>query len=337
MSEGSTVPWVFLGSSSFAASILTDLVRRFSFRPVLVVTRPDKPAGRGWKLTPPPVADAARALDLPLAQEDAVNSPDFIASLASTGARMGLVVAFGRILSDKLLASLPLGFFNVHLSLLPELRGAAPVPWAIARGYSRTGVTVFKIVRELDAGPILSAAEVPIRPSDTASDLFERLYEPSLELAADALRRVPAGDFVLTPQDHSRATFAPRVTREHGRLDPAVPAWKLERLVRAFRDYPGTFAFWHSGFDPARAAGSRVLRIRILDVSLPLEPDTGHSAGYVFRAHPKEGLFVQAGLGVLRIDSLRPEGRSTMSGPEFVRGYRVREGDFVLKYGKEGQ
>jgi len=296
-----------------------------------VVTRQDKPAGRGLKLTSPPVRCAADELGIKCLQPKTVNAPEFIETVRESGADVALVMAFGQILSQALLDSLRRGFYNVHLSLLPELRGAAPVPWAIARGYSTTGVTVFKIVRELDAGPILNAVQIAIAQDDTTESIFAKLFEPCVDLALDSMARLDS-DVSLVEQNHSLATFAPKVTADNGSLNFMVPAWRMKKLVQAFKDYPGTYAYWHSGYSPAIGEGHRKTRLRILDVSLPLEPDTGHSAGRIICANPKLGFDVQAGAGIVRIESLRPEGRTTMSGTDFLRGYRPKEGDFLLHY-----
>jgi methionyl-tRNA formyltransferase len=322
--------FIFFGSSDFSARLLSSICRR-GFRPLFVVTRQDKPAGRGLHMHSPPVKVAADGLGITVLQPKSVNSPDFIRTIRDSGARVAIVVAFGQILSQALIDSLPLGFFNVHLSLLPELRGAAPVPWAIARGYTISGVTLFRIVRELDAGPILNAVQVPIEHNETTESLFEKLFDPSIELACDGLVTLNK-DVELIPQDDTRATFAPKILPEHGSLNFTLPAWKLQMLVRAFAEYPGAYAMWHSGYSPEMSIGRKIVRLRILDVSLSLVPDTGHSAGRIIRAHPKDGLYVQAGLGVVHIECLRPEGKKTMSGLEFVRGYRPQEGDFLLPY-----
>ncbi len=285
-------------------------------------------------MTSPPVKDAALRFDIPVLQPETVNTPDFISLVSSSGANLAIVVAFGQILSSKLLKSLPLGFFNIHLSLLPELRGAAPVQWSIAKGLKKTGVTIFRIVRELDAGPILCCEEVDILPSDTTRTLFDKLYEPSLNLVVKALEQL-CGDYCLVDQIHEKASVAPKLESDHGLVDFRLPAWKIERMVRGFGAEPGTYAFLHSNYDPVRGNGDKVIRVRFLNVT-PIEmPDWGKMPGIVISASPRDGMIVQAGLGVLRLDEIRPNGRKTMSSAEFVRGYPASAGDIFLTHGTE--
>jgi methionyl-tRNA formyltransferase len=241
---------VFLGTSEFAAAVLARLAGTPAdpapHRPVLVLTRPNRPAGRGRKLTPPPVAEAARALGLPLAQPERVNDPSSLDLIADASPEVLLVCAFGALIKEPLLSAyVPL---NVHPSLLPRWRGAAPIERAIMAGDPRTGVSIMRLTAGLDSGPICAAAQEPIHPHDTYGSLAPRLQRLAGDLLAqtlDALSRARVGEgelegeFAFAEQDERLATYAEKIDAPARTLDPHRPAVELERVVRALHPHIG--------------------------------------------------------------------------------------------------
>ncbi len=226
---------VFLGTSDFAAAVLEQLARSDAHRPALVLTRPDRPRGRGRRLTPPPVAERARALGLALEQPESVNAPDARASIAAAAGGHGTLVvcAFGALLKEPLLSQHEI--LNVHPSLLPRWRGAAPIERAIMAGDTHTGVSIMRLTAGLDSGPVCLAAGEPIGPEDTFGSLAERLQRLGGELLLRALRERPP----FVEQEEAGATYAEKIGAAERLLDPARPAVELERAVRALQPHIG--------------------------------------------------------------------------------------------------
>ena len=224
-----------MGTSAFAVTVLERLAAG-PHRPVLVVTRPDRPRGRGRKLQPPPVADAARELGIEVFQPDAVNDEAACDRIAAAEPEEVLICAYGALLKDPLLSAHPM--LNVHPSLLPRWRGAAPVERAIEAGDAVTGVTIMRPVAELDAGPMCLQAEEPIRPDDDYGGLAPRLASLAGELLVRVLDERPE----CRPQPDEGVTYAAKIEPGDRRLDPALPAAELERRVRALNPHIGTWA-----------------------------------------------------------------------------------------------
>jgi methionyl-tRNA formyltransferase len=223
---------VYLGTSAFAAGVLERLAAT-SHRPALVVTRPDRPAGRGRRLTPPPVAGLARRLGLDLDQPEDVNGPGARARIAAAAPEVVVVCAFGAILREPLLSEFEL--LNVHPSLLPRWRGAAPIERAIMAGDAETGVCIMRVTAGLDSGPVCLAAAEPIRPDDTYGTLAARLEEVAASLLVRALDERPE----CVEQDEARATYADKISAADRTLDPDAPAAEQERVVRALHPHIG--------------------------------------------------------------------------------------------------
>jgi methionyl-tRNA formyltransferase len=223
---------VYLGTSDFAAAVLARLADS-PHRPSLVVTRPDRPRGRGRKLAAPPVADTARELGLELYQPDSVNDEPARARIDAERPEAVCVCAFGALIKDPLLSAYPI--LNVHPSLLPRWRGAAPIERAIMAGDEETGVSIIRLTAGLDSGPICLQEREPIAPRDTYGTLSERLQSMSGELLVQALDEAPP----FTEQDEALATYAGKITPADRRLDPARPARELERVVRALKPHIG--------------------------------------------------------------------------------------------------
>jgi methionyl-tRNA formyltransferase len=231
---------VFLGTSDFAAAVLTDLAGAAggAHRPALVITRPDRPAGRGRKLSSPPVARAARELGLELAQPGSVNAQDARLLIAATRPQAVLVCAFGALISEPLLSEHEL--LNLHPSLLPRWRGAAPLERAIMAGDERTGVSIMRVSAGLDSGPVCLVAQEPIGAQDTYGSLAPRLQRLGSRLLVETLERLQGGERLeFVEQDEQEATYAEKVAAADRLLDPARPAVESERTVRALHPHIG--------------------------------------------------------------------------------------------------
>jgi methionyl-tRNA formyltransferase len=289
---------VFLGTSDFAAAVLERLAGT-PHRPALVVTRPDRPRGRGRKLAAPPVAEQARALGLELDQPDDVNSDEARARIAAAAPEAVCVCAFGALVREPLLSAYPM--LNVHPSLLPRWRGAAPVERAIMAGDGETGVSIMQLVAALDAGPVAARAAEPIRLDDTYGTLARRLQDLGGDLLVAALDGFPP-EFV--PQPEAGATYAEKIGPQDRRLDPARPAAELERTVRALHPHIGAQVELPDG---------QPLRIH---EAAPAE-ETDVPTGLVQR----DGrLLLGAADGALELRVVQPPGGKPMAAGDFLRG-----------------
>jgi methionyl-tRNA formyltransferase len=324
---------LFWGTPDFAVPSLRALDDE-GFEVVGVVTRPDRPAGRGRRPAPSPVRETAEQLGLPVLTPELPRGPDFLDGLRVLAPDVSVVVAYGHILRPEVLEVPPLGSINVHASLLPELRGAAPVHWAIARGHASTGITVMRMVAAMDAGPILHQVREPIFPDETATELSTRLSELGAEALVEALTLMTAGQLQEVEQDHALATFAPKVDRQTARVDWSRPAGELAWHVRGMDAVPGAWSELDGApvklFRPAAVQGMRP----VAD-----EPGSGHgngapapssdappAPGTVLRADAQEGLVVAAGSGALSLAEVQPPGRRRMGARDWISGRSVRPG-----------
>ena len=289
---------VYLGTSPFAVTVL-ERVADSEHRPLAVVTRPDRPRGRGRKVAAPPVAEAARELGIELLQPDSVNSDDARAAIGALRPDAVLICAFGAFIREPLLSEFPM--LNVHPSLLPRWRGAAPVERAIDAGDDRTGVSIMRPVAEMDAGPVCLQREEPIEPDDTYGTLAPRLARLGGDLLVEALDTRPP--FEDQPDDG--VTLADKITAEDRRLDPARTPAELERRVRALSPHLGA---WVELPD-----GDRMGVRRARDANDQLEPG---------RVHADDGrlLYGCAG-GALELLEVKPPGRRTMDAGAWLRGH----------------
>jgi methionyl-tRNA formyltransferase len=301
---------LFMGSAAFAVPTLQALVCS-SHKVIEVVTQPDKPAGRGRHLTACPAAQAAQEAGLPLFQPRSVKSADALEHFAKLQPDLIIVVAYGKILPRALLDLPPQGCINVHASLLPKFRGAAPINWAIANGERETGVTTMRISEELDAGDILLARATPIGEEETASELHDRLALLGAELLLETIAALKARALVPMPQDHARATYAPLLKKEDGHIDWAMPAREIANRVRGFTPWPGAFCMAEGG----------VLRIHAARAA---EVHDGVPAGTILETSPR--LLVACGEGALEIMALQSEGGRRMAAQDFLRGHKLQEG-----------
>lgn len=280
---------------------------------VAVVTQPDRPAGRGRAVRPGPIKAVAEEEGIPVLQPEKPRGEEFVARIRDLEPEISVVAAYGEILTEEVLSVPPRGSVNVHASLLPELRGAAPVNWAIIRGARHSGVTIMRMVRELDAGPVLYRVAVELTPDLTAGELYEMLSEIGATALVEALAQLEAGALSEEPQVHEHATYAPKMTREGARLDWRLPAKELDRWIRGCDPWPGA---WTSLGDRA---------VQVFGPSLVGVASEG-PPGTVLAADSKQGLVVATGSGAVRLAEVKPAGRSRMTAEAWIHGRGVLEG-----------
>jgi methionyl-tRNA formyltransferase len=301
---------LFFGTPDFAVPSLRALHALADV--ACVVTQPDRPKGRGMKLAPPPVKVLATQLGIPVVQPSKVRTPEFAASLRELKADVAVVIAYGRILPPAVLTAPRLGSVNVHASLLPKLRGAAPIQWAIVRGETETGVCLMQMDEGLDTGPVLACAKLAIDPDETAGELSPRLAALGAELVTRELPRLLAGELAPAPQDHARASIAPLLKKEDGAVDWSLPARAVHDRVRGLSPWPSAY----TQLDGARI---KLHRTRVCD-----EQRAHAEPGAVLRAS-RDLIEVACGTGSLQLLELQLEGGRRLSAAEFCAGHPLSE------------
>ncbi len=318
---------LFWGTPDFAVPTLRALTDE-GHDVLAVVTQPDRPRGRGRELQPPPVKVVAEEEGIPVLQPQRPRGEAFLEQIRALEPDISVVIAYGHILVEEVLDVPNHGSWNVHASLLPELRGAAPIHWAIARGDRETGVTIMRMAKGMDAGPILHQISVPIEEGETSSELSIRLSEIGAEAMIEALT-VLALDPTVQPreQEHELATFAPKVSREVARIDWSRSAVELECHVRAMDEVPGAWTSW-------RGQGLKLFRPTVVDgesaTAAGAEADSGPAApGTVLRADPgaAPALVVATGTGAIGFSEAQPPGKRRMEVEAWLRGRGAEVGD----------
>ena len=305
---------IFMGTAELSCASLEILAANPAFQVLAVVTQPDKPKGRDLKLTPSPVKVLGEKLNLPVLQPLKARDENFIAELRALKPDLMVVVAYGQILPQTLLDVPPHGCLNVHTSLLPKYRGAAPIQWAIADGEPETGVTIMQMDAGLDTGPILSIRRTPILPTDDSQVLHDRLAQLGAELLVATIPEYVAGKISPQPQPATGSTYAAKIKKEDGQIDWQQPAQKIWHRLRAFTPWPGAFAFLQAEPKP------QLLKIWKAEV---VERSGG--AGEILSAD-KSGIVVGCGAGALRILELQREGGKRMSAEQFLIGHPLKAG-----------
>ena len=303
---------LFYGTPDFAVPSLRALLGE-GFDVVGVVTRPDRPTGRHrTTATPSPVKAAALAEDLPVLEPERPSAPGFLDAVRALAPDCGVVIAYGHILPEALLGVPRLGHVNVHASLLPRLRGAAPIERAILEGDAETGVTVMQMDAGMDTGPILQQAATPILPDETGGELRARLSELGALALVEALTLLDEGGLAPQPQDHAHASYAPKLTSEEERLDWAKGAAEVARQVRAFDPRPGAWCACRG--QPLKLFGARTVEGRGA-------PGTVLAAG--------DALRIACGEGAVEVSDVQPSGKGRMTVRAFVNGRKVAAGDVL--------
>lgn len=305
-------PIVFMGTPGAAALSLEQLLKGPD--PVVgVVTQPDRPAGRGQRSIPSPVRRVAERYRIPVATPEKLRAPAFLETLRSWAPELIVVVAYGRILPRSVLDLPAQGCLNVHYSLLPKYRGAAPVAWAILNGDEKSGVTTMRLVEKMDAGPIFLQAEIALAPDETTASLEAKLVPIGARLLWETIQGLKNGSITPKPQREEEATYASMLKKEDGRIDWTQPAKSIERRVRAY--YP-----WPSAYTYLKGKLLKIYRAAVI------AEEAGALPGEVVRAD-KGGLWVVTGEGILSLEEVQLENRKRLTGAEFLKGARIEKGE----------
>ena len=323
---------VFLGTPAFAVPSLERLVA--AGRQVLAaITQPDRPRGRGQREAPPPVKEAALRLGIPVHQPERVRRPEAVELLRSLAPDVMVVIGYGQIIPQAVIDIAPLGIVNVHSSLLPKYRGAAPVQWAIVNGETRTGITTMRIDAGLDTGDLLLARETEIGPEETAVELNGRLAGMGADLLVETLDGLESARIVPRKQDSAQATYAPLLKKEDGLIDWSQPAESIHNRVRGLQPWPGAYTTF-------RGQTLHIWRARVIspgplsyvrgsEMAEPRTSESGRSeTGVAHGSLPcLKPLTVTCGLGALELREVQLEGRRRMSAADFANGHRLTELD----------
>ena len=306
---------VFMGTPSFSVPFLDTLLKS-GRRVAGVLTQPDKPRGRGQRLTVPPVKEFAIEHNLPVFQPRRLSDPAVIEQIKKIHPEYIVVVAYGKIVPVEILRIPEKGCINVHASLLPEYRGASPIQWAIVEGRTYTGVTTMVMAETLDTGDILLQERLSIEREDTAGGLGIKLSEIGVRLLARTLDGLERGEIVPRPQDHAKATYAPLLKKEDGLIDWGAASGDIVNKIRGFDPWPGAYTFYKGG-------RWGVWRAEVLE-----RRDLSHSTGEIIRVQP-DGIVVATGDGVLKVTEIQAEGKKKMPDAEYLRGHKVEGGIIV--------
>ena len=307
---------LFMGTPEFAVPSL-DLLLKRDYPVIGAVTQPDRPRGRGTPLTPPPVKRFAEAHGLPVLQPERVRTAEFLEHFGRLAPDLVAVAAFGQILPKEILERPRLGCINVHPSLLPRYRGAAPLNWTIMRGETITGVTIMQMDEGMDSGDILLQEETPVGSCETVGELHDRLAVRGAQLLLDVIGRLEKGAIRPMPQDHAAATFAPRLKKEDGLIRWDADAPSIVRLIRGLSPSPCAYTF---------------LDGKILRIFNALETEGASEALPGTLSFSENELLVSAGSGAVSLLDVQLEGKKRMSVRDFMRGFRLKPGARLHKH-----
>lgn len=303
---------IFMGTPDFSVGTLEALIRA-GHQVVLAVTQPDKPKGRGGKMQFPPVKETALEHGIPVFQPRKVREPENIEELRKYQADVIVVVAFGQILPREILELTPYGCINVHASLLPSYRGAAPIQWAVINGETVSGVTTMQMDEGLDTGDMLLKTEVPLEPEETSGSLHDKLAAAGASLCVRTLKALEEGTVTPKKQGESPTAYASMLKKEMGEIRWEEPAISIERLIRGLNPWPSAYTGWQD----------KTMKIWEAEV---LEEDSGQEPGTVVRVD-KDGFLVQTGKGLLKVTALQIPGKKRMEADAFLRGYSMEPGE----------
>jgi methionyl-tRNA formyltransferase len=317
---------VFLGSGEFGLECLNTLVCS-SHNLRFIVTQPPHPAGRGRKPTPTPVARWADSNSIPCIETDNVNAPQIIEEISAYGPDMIVVTAFGQKIGNELINLPPKGSINVHASLLPKYRGAAPINWAIINGEKQAGVSIITLAEKMDAGDILAQSKTDIGIDETAGQLHDKLAKMAAPLLLSAIDQIANNTAVYKTQDHSKATLAPKLKKTDGFINFNKPAELLHRKIRGFWPWPGASAMYVSQKAESAKGGLRVTiaMAEIVETSNPAHLTSGTL---------DENLNVICAQDALKITEIKPTGSRLMDFKDFINGHRTQAGDSFIKIEK---
>lgn len=305
---------VFMGTPDFCIPSLKMLASEYNIK--AVITQPDRPRGRGKKLAPPPVKVFAEAKAIPVYQPDSIKTLEFIHLLKKLKPDAIVVVAYGKILPKEVLCIPRFGCINLHASLLPKYRGAAPIHWAVINGEQKTGVTTIYMDEGMDTGDIILQREIDILPDDTAGSVHDRLADLGASVLLHTLKLVAEGKAPRMPQNHAEATYAPIIKREHERIDWSKRARDIKNHIRGMNPWPGAFTTLYGKILKIWKAGV---------VNKTAHNDCDCTPGTVLSVN-NDGIIVKAGEGLISITELQMQGKKKLSVSEFIRGNRIEEG-----------
>jgi methionyl-tRNA formyltransferase len=305
---------IFCGTPAFAVPSLERLIAEPEFEIAGVVTQPDRPRGRGREVHGSPVKEAAVAAGIPVYQPAKIKLDEGFEYFERLAPDAVVIIAYGQIISQRLIDIPRLGWINVHASLLPKYRGAAPINWAIANGEKHTGLTTMRIDAGLDTGPMLLNYETEIGADETAPELTARLANTAAPLIVETLEKLDRGEITPTPQDNSKMSLAPPLKKEDGRIDWSLDARKIHNRIRGLQPWPGAFTTF-------RGKNCQIW-------GKPLRPVAAGDAPGIILATQEDGLLVICGgATVLRVEQVRLEGRGRVTDREFMNGARVKPGE----------
>lgn len=312
---------IFMGTPDFAVGTLEALIEA-GHEITLVVSQPDKPKGRGHELIPTPVKETALAHNLRIYQPERLRGGAPEEMIRRTEADVIVVAAFGQLVPKSILEMKRYGCINVHGSLLPKYRGAAPIQWAVIDGETQSGITIMQMDAGLDTGDMLLKAAVPLDPKETGGSLFEKLSKLGASLCVEALQKLEAGELVPEKQGESPTRYARMLTKDMGELDWSRPAVELERLIRGLNPWPSAYT----------SLEGRILKIWDADVCE--EEEAGSACGEIVRI-TKDAVYAACGQGALKIKELQLQGKKRMDTGAFLRGYHLEAGT-ILGYKNGG-
>ncbi len=307
---------VFMGSPDFAVPALRALIEHHEV--ALVVTQPDKRAGRGKRMAAPPVKQVAEAAGIPVIQPKSARRPKVAQALVATGAELGVVVAYGKILPKAVLEAFPRGCINIHGSILPKYRGAAPIQWSIIRGESETGVTIMKLDEGMDTGPMLLARTMAIEPDDTVASLADRMAPIGADAMLEAIDGLAAGTLAETPQDHDAATYAPMLKKEDGIIDWSQSARDVCNRIRGVDPWPGA--------ETTYVVSGNTQRLKLFGPEAVAT--MSGQPGQVLGLHDGR-LVIACGQGACAISALQAPGRRRLDAKAFTSGRAIATGTIV--------
>ncbi len=304
---------IFMGTPDFSVGTLEALIEA-GHEVALVVTQPDKPKGRGGKMQYTPVKEVAVAHNIPVYQPKRIREPECIEELRKYNADIMVVIAFGQILPKEILEMTPYGCVNVHASLLPSYRGAAPIQWAVINGEKVSGVTTMQMNEGLDTGDMLLKVEIPLDEKETGGSLHDKLAEAGARLCVETLDALKAGTVTPEKQGDSPTAYAKMLDKHMGKIDWKMSAKEIERLIRGLNPWPSAYTRWNEN-----DKGMKIWEAEVV------EGQTDKAAGTVVEV-AKDGFFVQTGDGLLKITALQIPGKKRMDAAAFLRGYQMETG-----------
>jgi len=305
---------VYMGSPEFAVPSLQEIARS-DHEIAVVITQPDRPSGRSLRVQPPAVKVAAQELGLPVLQPETTKSAEFVAQMAAYKPDLLVVVAYGEILRTNLLEISPAGSVNLHASLLPRYRGAAPIAWAILKGERETGVTTMGIVKAMDAGPVFLQQQCPIDPDDTTATLSRKLARIGAPLLVQTIERIESGSIIPAAQDETMVTLAPKLKKEDGLIDWNRESAYIARMTRAFDPWPGAFTQFEGKI------------LKILQANPSQTPGAAEISPGTCLQVSRTSLLIACGEGSsLEILRVQPENRAAMTAADFAHGHQIKSG-----------